>query len=85
MSEALLYIIQQKDSLLNEQLKELNRLREIIRKKDESLITLKDDITWLISGGLNSSGGISIEKGQANRMYETVQQALSLEESDNGN
>lgn len=37
MSEALLFAIQQKDSLLNEQLKELNRLREIIRKKDEAL------------------------------------------------
>lgn len=61
---------------LQEQQATIDNLREIIRKKDEALITLKDDVTWLISGGLNSSGGISIEKGQANRMYETAQQAL---------
>ena len=62
---------------LQEQQATIDNLREIIRKKDKALNTLKDDITWLISGGLNSSGGISIEKGQANRMYETAQQALA--------
>ena len=63
---------------LQEQQATIDNLREIIRKKDGALNTLKDDITWLISGGLNSSGGISIEKGQANRMYETAQQALAI-------
>ena len=67
---------------LQEQQATIDNLREIIRKKDEALNTLKDDITWLISGGLNSSGGISIEKGQANRMYETAQQALKIGEKE---
>lgn len=55
-----------------------DRLREIISKKDEALKTVKDDIAWLISGGLNSSGEISIGKEQANNMYNTAQQALKI-------
>ena len=88
MSEALLFIIQQKDSLLNEQLKEINRLREIIRKKDEALEFFADYKNYEYYETFEN------EEHPDDRYFTTkvlefglekAQQALSLKESDNGN
>lgn len=78
MSEALLFAIQQKDSLLNEQLKEINRLREIIRKKDEALEFYANSLYYKTKFNEESNSEELLYTELFDDMGELAQQALNI-------